>query len=307
MKKVLIIKSASSILFPFIESATQKILIEVKKLKPFYPKLNMIKLRNLAINNLKKTNSDVETLNDFIEINKSLKTNTDIPFHLQSKEPILTKNYNINGISTTVNHCHIHIERHLFSLLWLISPISGKVLIMLIDKHPKNNRGYSMLIKKLPSNVTQDMFVDMSDNTKNKQRKTLLLNGKKLTLKIFSDSKNIEIYRGNNQFYILIKIKENYYIYTELSRKDRIELGLINPKNLSTTELKIQRKSLSDIIEFHLDTGDLYLLINGKSFKYDLSNSNYDYPSERDMILHIAKNSDRYLESLRIDYMEGWI
>lgn len=304
MKTISYLTNIKSCLSSILISASRKVKKEMESLFIKYSTLDKKILKQMAIDNLKKNNSDVETLDDFRNIIKSLKEGKEIPNKLKSKYPQLGR-YRINNLERTLNHCHIRVNGSFCSLLYCDSVFDEGILLLSVEEHPKDSRGYIKIVNKIPKNLSRS-DINSTDTLFNVselgQRQTIVFNGKKLTLKVYNDNKTITFYRGNNKFYLFHKINDRQVLFIELSLEDRKLLNLINPKYLKNTEIiskGIKEVSLSKIYDKHIEDNTLFIIINGNIENFDLSNPEHSFPSEIDMIFVPDKKSQKFLESLK--------
>ena len=301
------------ILSDILKSAYYKVNIEIDRLKKIYLD-SSLNLKEMAIKNLIKRNSDVQTLKDFEDLIAYLNGETaTLPSLLKSDTPLLGFK-NIYNKDRAIYHGHIRINGEFDSITWCESFQGNGMTILAIDKHPKDS--YKHLINKSKKNAETGgiSVLDATNNLKKKSEnqyhdrnkieiKTKNNRVKRLHAIAYDKTKTIMFYRGNNTHYLFYKIKNDLYIYCEISKSstDRLCLNLDKFGNLQR-----EPTDITDIFYNHALNDELYLIDN-KGNQRKLTENEFNIYIKSKIIFIPDDSSDLKFEKLKFQIRRNFI
>lgn len=297
MSKIKIRKTVYNQLSSIINKAEEKVRKEIIKLQND----NIIgdDLFQIAIDNLKKKNPEVNTLNDFREYLyfwKNSNNYEDLPDRLKSKYPIID-GYKLDGKSTPLFHGHIYYLKEFYSIFWCKSNKDNSIiLVLLLERHPKeNSQGYNKVKDKLPKKEKDMDFIKM-DKSKNIEgtsigyRQSIQVyfrnNLKELKLNSISTNKNAVSYTLDNKIYLVFKINNS----GKLENREQF------------LYISLDKSELNQNFEELIKTRKYFTLITCFNGTEDISQRQIFYNFENVENLIKFNSNEKIAESLKVLY-----
>lgn len=206
---------------------------ELKKY-PLSKKDNQEKVNRILLK-LKKKHKAISNWYNLEEALRIIEYDLKRPEHFEPRNGEIIKdlNFKIEGKDVDVHHGHLMEDGKLHTIYWGQSPVDSSVMvILLLEEHPKNNRGYSPkeLIKRLPKVIPANLLRKQEDKEVRLQDKydSIIKSVELGDLVRVSVNENkigaIYRFKYGEQYYLFIAlqsvIRKNSYLYVKLAGAD---------------------------------------------------------------------------------------